>query len=103
MHRITGDHEQLTLDVGGAIGRYVKSAFSLSGKVETFTTAIDRDEEVMITATDADGEVLFRSAGWVKGVTIETIPPSKANPFRGTLRKHSIKLGESAPGDTVDE
>jgi hypothetical protein len=87
---------QLSIDVGGQIGAFVSSAFTLSGKVESFTESIDRDEQVLVTLVDADGSVIFRCEGWVKGVEVVTVPESRGVP-RHSVRKHKIRLGEAAP------
>ncbi len=87
---------QLSLDIGGTIGAYVLSEFTLTGKVASFTQALEREENLMVQVVNADGEVVFAEQGWVRGVEIETVPETNTAP-RYTKRKHKIKLGESAP------
>ncbi len=87
---------QLSLDVGGGVGAYVLSEFTLGGKVASFVKALDREENVIVTVANSDGEVIMAAEGWVKGVEIETVPETQSAP-RYTKRKHKIKLGESAP------
>ena len=89
---------QLSLEVGGDVGAFVVGEFSLSGKVASWTKSLERDENVMVNVVDADGQVIFSSEGWVKAVSIETVKGTQAVP-RHTKRKHSIKLGETAPVD----
>jgi hypothetical protein len=88
--------QQLTLDVGGEVGAYVVSEFSFSGNIPDFAQMLEREENVILRVIDADGEVILSSEGWVRSVTIQTIPATNSAP-RHTRRKHSIKLGEHAP------
>jgi hypothetical protein len=87
---------QLSLDVGGGVGAYVLSEFTLGGKVASFSKELEREENVIVTVVNADGEVILTAEGWVRGVEIETVPETNTAP-RFTKRKHKIKLGESAP------
>lgn len=90
------DSEQLSLEIGGDIGAYVVGEFSLSGKVQSFSETLERDENVIVQLVGADGQVIFSSEGWVKAVTVETVPASGSAP-RHTRKQHRIKLGEHAP------
>ena len=90
------NQEQLSLDIGGETGAYVVGEFSLSGKVQSFSQTLDRDENVIVQLVGADGQVIFRTEGWVKAVTVETVPATNAAP-RHTRKQHRIKLGERAP------
>lgn len=85
--------QQLSLDVGGEVGAYVVSEFGIGGKVASWDESLDRDEQVMVSVANADGQIVFTSLGVVKAVTIETVPETKSVP-RHTKRKHSIKLTE---------
>lgn len=87
---------QLTLDVGGEVGAYVVGEFALTGTVASFTDSLEREENVIVRVFDADGTLILSSEGWVKAVTIETVPATNSAP-RHTRRKHKIKLGETAP------
>lgn len=97
---MTDEPLQLSLEVGGPVGAYLVSEFSLSGKVQSLSRELERNENVIVTIVGEDGEVLLRSDGWVKSVAIETVPRTANAPVH-TKRKHSIKLGEAAP--IIDE
>lgn len=94
--------EQLSLDVGGEAGAFVKSAFTMSGKVESYTDVLDREENVTVRLVDEAGEVIFEADGWVSRVAIETIPRNSTFP-KHTLRTHTVKLGERAPATEPEE
>ena len=90
----TISQDQLALDVGGEPGAAVQAEFSLSGKVSSFTTSLERDENVKVTVIDADGSIVFQANGWVQGLELKR---EKIGGKWGTKLVHKIKLGEEAP------
>lgn len=81
--------EQLNLDVGGSL-RPAGSSFRVSGKLAVDDQLL-RGDEVLVTITNADGEIVVAGHGYVKGIGFLTHRPADAPEW--VERVHTIKLG----------
>lgn len=80
---------QLSFEVGGQHGHPDAASFRLSGALAAFRE-LRKGEEVRVTLSDADGQVIATADGWVHGIGFKEHRPKDGPSW--TERTHQIKV-----------